>query len=376
MSPVSRGRKKKNKKKPATPDAGLRAGFEDALEAFEEVADSDDVLDVELLTSEVLGSFWLVGDPHAATHEIGFPLVSYAAAKQNAAGFALLCALQALSPGDELRERARAAAARLAALGMREPAWAAALGEVVVEECHHQTDVYGDQSFLLFLCERGGRRHGLVVETDRYAGVLEAYLTTEHEEILAELAQNRHELLVTGPLALPKARRIVEDAMAVNDQVAAQLLEPVADDPVTDARAHLLARLLAMPPAEPRPEPRPHDEDVVRRFLDEHGSSGAGYLRELVEFGEDVDEGEPLRVSPGKFEFFLDDLLHAQDPDDDALESLRDVSLAWAGWQGRRQGLSDAAVEHLLAEVEEIFDDFFAHDEEEAAGELPVALRR
>ncbi|GHF58980.1 hypothetical protein FHX82_000386 [Amycolatopsis bartoniae] len=374
MSPVSRGRRTKPQKKKPALDAGLRAGFDEALEAFAEVAASDDVLDVELLTAEVVGSFWLVGEPEAATREVGFPLVGYAASRQSAAGFALLCALQALSPGAELRERARAAAARLAALGMKEPSWAGALSEVTVVECHQQTDVYGDQSFLLFRCERGGREHALVVETDRYAGVLEAYLTTQHEEILAELDESSHELLVTGPVPLARARRVLEDAMAVNDGVAAQLPEPAEDDPLTDARVPVLARLRAMPEAEP-PAPARQDDGAVEEFLATAQDVDAEFVHLLAEFGEDVDEREPLHVSPGKFEFFFDELLHTRDLDDKAVESLRDTLLAWAGWQGPRQGLSAAAVEHLLADVEDMFDDFFEHEREAEAAEVPPALR-
>ncbi|GAB2980494.1 hypothetical protein LWP59_00705 [Amycolatopsis acidiphila] len=359
MSPVSRGRKakNKNKKKPAGLDPELRAGFDEALEAFEEVVDSDDVLDVELLTAEILGSFWLPENPDAAAQEVAFPLIGYAAAKQSPAGFGLLRALQALGPVEELRERAGTAADRLAALGMRELRWTGALREVEVTECWQQADVYGDQVFLLFRCERGGRRHGLVVEIERFAGIDEIYLTTQEDEILAELRENDDELLSTERIPLPLARRIVEDAVAVTDSLPAQ-----ADDeeyPFTDARAYLLARLRAMPAAEPRPEPKRYGDQVLDEFLATEKDADGEYLRLLAEFGEDVDEADPLRVTPAKFELFLDDAFNEHEIDE---EALRRTVLAFARWQGARDGLSQAAVDHLRAEIEEMF----------AAGEVPA----
>jgi hypothetical protein len=354
MSPVSRGRKakNKNKKKSAGLDPELRAGFDEALEAFEEVLDSDDVLDVELLTAEILGSFWLPENPEAAAQEVAFPLVGYAAAKQSPAGFGLLRALQALSPAEELRERAGTAADRLAALGMGEPRWAGAMREVRVTECRQQADVYGDQVFLLFRCERGERPHGLVVEIDRFAGIDEVYLTTQEDEIFAELRENDDELLTTEEIPLPKARRLVEDAIAVTDGLAA----PEDDeDPLADARAYLLARLRAMPPAEPRPEPKRYGDDVLDEFRTAEPEADGEYLRLLVEFGEDVDQVDPLRVTPAKFELFFDDVFAEHEVDE---EALRRTALAFARWQGPRDGLSPAAVEHLAEEIDAMVTEF------------------
>jgi hypothetical protein len=377
MSPVSRGRKTKNaKRKPAALDAELRAGFDEALEAFEDVLGSEDVLDVELLTAEIVGSFWLVGHPEAAAREVAFPLVGYAAARQSAAGFGLLRGLQALGPTAELRERAGAAAERLAVLGMREPPWADALREVTVTDCWQQSDVYGDQVLLLFLCERGGRQHGLVAELDRFAGVEEIYLTTQQDEILAELRNDNDELVGTERIPVPKARRILEDAIALNDSASARSLELADDDPLRDARAYVLARLRAMPAAEPQPEPKHYSEDVLNEFLAAAKEADSEYARLFVEFGEEIDERDPLRVSPGKFELFFDETLYADEFDDDGVEALRETALAFAGWQGPRDGLSPLAVEHLKNEIEDMFDEFFEQGHEEDEGEVPVALRR
>lgn len=377
MSPVSRGRKTKNKKKkPAALDAELRVGFDEALEAFEDVVGSDDVLDVELLTAEIISSIWLVGNPEAAAREVAFPLVGYAASRQSPAGFGLLRGLQALGPAEEWRERAGAAADRLAALGMREPSWADALREVTVTDCWQQADVYGDQVFLLFRCERGGRRHALVAEIDQYAGVEEIYLTMQHDEILAELHKDSDELLSTEQIPLPKARRVLEEAIAKNDSVSARSLELAEEDPVTEARAYVLARLRAMPAAEPPPEPKQYSDDVLDEFLAAAKEADREYARLLIEFGEEADERDPLRVSPGKFDLFFEEVLYEDAPDDESVASLRETVLAFADWQGPRDGLSAVAVEHLKNEIEDMFDEFLEVGHEEDEGEVPVALRR
>ncbi|MTD56371.1 hypothetical protein [Amycolatopsis pithecellobii] len=357
MSPVSRGRK--TKKKPAPLDAQLRAGFEEALDAFEDVVASDDPLDVELLTSEILGSFW---PGEGAVREVGFPLVGYAASRQTPAAFGLLRALAALSPAAELRDRAEAAAERLATLGMREPRWGQALREVTVTECWQQADIFGDDVFLLFLCERDGREHGLVAETDRFGGVREIYLTVQHDEILAELYEHDDELLTTERVPLPKARRLLEDAIALNDRF------PGEDDLLLDARAYVLARLDAMPAAAPWPEPKVYDEGVVAEFLSAEPDADEEFARAFAEFGADIDEIDPLRVSPAKFELFFDDLFGEYELDPESVDALRVTSLAFAGWQGRRDGLPEPAIEHLRRDIEEMLAEF---SEDEIPADLP-----
>jgi hypothetical protein len=390
MSPVSRGRKPKKKsakKKPTALSAELREDFDNALADFEEVAGSDDVLDVELLTSELIGSFWLVGYPDEAEREVAFPLIGYAAAKQSPAALGVLRGLEALGVTEEMRARAAAAADRLATLGMREPPWADGLREVTVTECWQQADVYGDNAVLLFECDRGGRRHGLVAEIDLYAGVDEIYLTTEMDQVLAELREHADdEIVVTEQLPLARGRRILEDAIATNNDLAKLLPDPIEQDPLSEARAFTLARLRAMPEAEPDDEPENYSdaerEAILRQFLleakgIEDNADILRYASMIVEFGRSADDRRPLKVSPARFEFFFEELLRTGGADEDKLDLLHDVALAWAGWQGKRGGLHPAAIDHLQAEVEDIFADFRADltEDDENEGDIPIAFR-
>lgn len=355
MSPVSRGRRTKSKKKSGSLDPGLRAGFEDALEAFEEVATTDDVLDVELLAAEILSGLWLLPD----ARDVGFALVTYAAAKQTPAGLGLVRAVRELGPV-ELVDRAAEAGDRLTALGMREPLWLDALREITVTECWQQADEYGDETFLLFRCERAGRPHGLVVVATRFGGVEEVYLTTQEDEILAELREEDDPILVTERIPLSRAHRILEDALTISDA-----REPEDDDPLPDARAYIEARLRALPEPDEIPAPKPVDTTGFLPLVAEvpHAEE---CLRLLVEFGEEIDEDDPLRVSPDKFELFFAEVV--EDLDDDVVRSMREVALAFAKWQGVRAGLSETAVERLLTDVTQIAGELLSP-------EIPIALR-
>ncbi|KAA9166827.1 hypothetical protein FPZ12_001105 [Amycolatopsis acidicola] len=351
MSPVSRGRKSK-KKKPQSLDSELRAAFDDALAEYEGVTD---VLDVELLTSDLLGEFWSPRDPERSARELLFPLLRYAAKDQSAAGFALLRAVAALAPTEELRERARETAERQSALGMREPSWAAAIEAVEVTGCVRQTDVFGDHEVLVFRCRRGETRHGLVAEIDLH-GLDDVYLTVEEDKIINELEKDEGEFLSCGEIPLAEARGILEAAMAVNDNLAEA--EPDEDDdPLPEARAYVLARLRAMPPAESVVSEEADVDGVVQEFFaagkDIPDNEDSRYFAAaLVELGYALDERRPLRASPGRVEAYLADLLVEGEIDESALDSLRAVVLGWARWRGAEEGLPTAAAELLLEEAE------------------------
>lgn len=350
MSPVSRGRKTK-KKKPQSLDSELRAAFDDAIAEYEGVTD---LLDVELLTSDLLGEFWSPHEPERSERELVFPLLKHAAADQSAAGFALLRAVEALGPGEQVRERAGAAAERQSALGMREPAWAGALRAVEVTGCVRQSDVFGDHEVLVFRCRRGETGHGLVVEVDLH-GLDDVYLTVEEDKIIEELRKDTGEFLTCDDIPLAEGRRIVEAAMAVNDSI--EETEP-DEEPLVEARAYVLARLEAMPPAEAvEPVDQPDIDDIVHEFFaaaqDIPDNEDTRYFAAaLVEFGHALDERSPLRASPGRFEAFFADLLQADDVDESAVDALRAVAVGWARWRGGQEELPAAAVELMLEEVE------------------------
>jgi hypothetical protein len=404
VSPLSRGRKPRKKagRKKRSFDDERREAFELVIGNLSEMSTSDETLEAELLVSAFLGGWWLPGRPDEANREFGLSVIDLASGRPTPAALGLLRALQALGPSAELRERAGVAADGLADGGAAEPPWAGGLRRVTVSECWQETDVYGDGASLLLICDRAGRRHGLVVEVDHNGGgVVDAFLTAEPDEVLREMSEaaDDNELVVTERLTLPGARRIIEDAIAVNDGVLTMFSQPEPDDPLTEPRAYVLARLRAMPTADPRGEPGTFGADerdaLVRRFFAESGTTDDSdtrlLARAIVDFGCDSDGGRPTRVGPEKLAVLVEELEDSQELDEAALETLPEVLPRWAKWAGERSGLTEHAVEELVALADEIAADVvdwlaedWEGDEEDFAGEaveegengIPVALRR
>ncbi|GAB3575865.1 hypothetical protein GCM10027445_38980 [Amycolatopsis endophytica] len=389
MSPVSRGRKPTKK----TTKSSLATERRQLLKTV--LADADDALaerdpvEVELIASTILGDLW---QPAGAEHDVLLPLIDDAARRPSPAARALLRMIEHL--GLTEAQRTRAAAAADAFTAMPEPPWGEALGAVVVDECWQQADVFGDGAALVLRCRLGGKPHGLVAEVDFSGGGLgDLYLIDNVDEVVDEMraGQEASEVMVTEPVPPARARRILEDAIAVNESVIALLPPAVAEeDPFAPMRALVAARLRAMPPADPVVEPETFGDDerdeLVGAFLAESGEvTGdlARSVRIIVDFGCDDDLGQPLRVGPGKFEVLLDHVLWAGETSDDVLEGLLIVLPSWARWAGARSGLAPSAIDRLLEELEEIVEEFrarlaeyrddFDHETESA---VPIALRR
>src|SRR5690606_38541641 len=118
----------------------------------------------------LLGSWWGEAPDGADLEvELGERLVAYAARKRRAGAVALLRTVAVLGTGRQ-REKAAAAADALVASGVEEPGWVRALGTERVVEAWEYGDVYGDQSNVLLVVERDGRRHGIVVLVDHVLG--------------------------------------------------------------------------------------------------------------------------------------------------------------------------------------------------------------
>lgn len=391
MSPVSRGRKptRKTKKRSGVSEERrqlLKTVLADAEDALAE----RDPIEVELIASTILGDFW---QPFDAGRDVVVPLIDDAARKPSPASRALLRMVQHLALTEEQRDRAAAAADAFTA--MPEPPWAGALRELTVTGCWQQADVFGDGATLLLRCDRAGHDHGIVAEVEFSGGGMgDVYLTDEPDALLAGMRAGAEasEVMVTGQIPLPRARRILEDAVAVNDHAAALLPDGLAEDPLTPLRALLAARLRVMPPAEPPEEPRAYSEaerdELVRAFLDEAGGPRddrwfTDCVRFVVDYGCDDDFGRPLRVGPGKFDLLLEDVLNTEGFPPDFLETLPEVLPSWARWAGARSGLRPAAIDRLLEELDEVVEEFRdllaeedADFDHEAEGAAPIALRR
>lgn len=386
MSPVSRKRKPAKKKSAVSDERRqlLKTVLADAEDALAE----RDPVEVELMASTILGDLW---HPSDEGRDVVLPLIDDAARRPSPAARALLRMLQHLALTEEQRDRAAEAADAFSA--MPEPPWD--LGDLTVTECWQQADVYGDGATLLLCAARAGHAHGLVAEVELSGGGLgDVYLTDHVGDLVDSMraGEEASEVFVTERIPLPKARRILEDAVAVNDSAAALLPDVIAEDPLTPLRALVAARLRAMPPAEPPAEPptftEQEREELVRAFLAEADGVRddrwfTDCVRFVVDYGCDDDFGRPLRVGPGKFDLLLEDVLNTEGFPEEFLATLPEVLPLWGRWAGERSGLRPAAIERLLEELDEIteeFRDLLAEEDvdfdHETGGAVPIALRR
>jgi hypothetical protein len=377
MSPVSRGRKKKQR--PTTRPRNARrvmpslAGVHaELLGAFRPVLQATDPLDVEVLTSDLLGSWWKRLPPGEDPDAVfGEGAIGHAARAGTREAMALLRALAILGVTPAQRDAASSAAAALAADGVADPPWAATIGQVEIGACWRLADVFGDQASLLSVFGYGRREHGLVtlVDFNHLGGwVKDLFVTPEPARVLRELRKTAHSepYAALDQVHPAEARRLLEDGLAATDAT----WDPEVSDELRQFRALALARCRAMPeldrPARPVPEIDDAERDaIIAEFLaskhasqlpDESARYGA---RLLVDFGADYDAGKPLRVSPAKIAGFLLDWVPAKVILDDAdRDALPGVVTAWVRWAGERTGLESAAVAQLVDVALDCGEDF------------------
>jgi Plasmid pRiA4b ORF-3-like protein/Domain of unknown function (DUF1841) len=389
MSPVSRGRKKK---RPTTRPRsarrvlpGLDGVHAELLGAFRPAVRATDPLEVEVLASDVLGSWWKRLPPGEDPDAVfGEGAIGHAARAGTREAMALLRALAVLGVTPAQREAASSAAAALAAAGVADPPWAATIGRVEVGDCWRLSDVFGDQASVLSVFGYGSREHGLValVDFNHLGGwVKDLFVTPEPARVLRELRKTAlsEPFAVLDQVELAEARQLLEDGLAATDAT----WEPEVSDELRQFRALALARCRAMPkpnrPAQPVPEIDNAERDaIVAEFFASPHAAGlpeeaARYgARLVVDFGADYDAGRPLRVSPAKIVGFLLDWVPAKVSLDDAdRDALPHVVTAWVRWAGERTGLDSAAVAQLVDVARDCGEDF-GEAYEEGADASPI----
>ena len=401
MSPVSRGRKNK-KSRGRRSEPTLASVHAEMLRSFEPLATEGDPLDVEAFTSEVVGQWWQVlGADDDPDELIGIPAVEFAGQKGTPAAQALLRAFAAVGPSIELRGEAAARAEALAARGVAEPPWAASIGRVEVGDCWELRDVYGDQASLHCEFRYGADRHVLSVllDSDPVEWVQDTWVSDHPDELLADVRKQAAEdsdLTALERIDPAVARRRIEDGLAETDS----MWQPEVPETFREFRALALARCRALPGPAPVAAfvemPEQAREELVEEFLasaeakdlpDAEVARSCAIL--IVDFGVDYDEGRPLRVSPAKVEQFVHEWLPEEDLEDEVIDGMPAVLVAWTRWAAVRSQLPAGAVEHVveiaeecaghLAEAYEEDDDlerYLSDVETEDPAELEAILQR
>ncbi|CRK59936.1 plasmid pRiA4b ORF-3 family protein [Alloactinosynnema sp. L-07] len=278
MSPVSRGRKRKDKAKgrglsvvwSGEPEAcdcpecsGAGSGLDGIIAGGELLATADDPIEAEMYAAGMLAVD--AGADYVDALVDG--LVPDLERRPGASSAALLAALGACAD-ERLAVAASAAADRLILAGAPRPAWLDALREpVTVAECLRLAHPSGDATVLAATFVRAGASHALIVTIDEInCGEVSELILAPGEDMRRALAAMAEEAAAAVERIAPaEFRWSVEVAMAA--RVVHELADgprPELDDdgPPFPVMALLIRPWLATLPESDRPKPA-HPDHVV-----------------------------------------------------------------------------------------------------------------
>ncbi|GAA2758563.1 hypothetical protein [Actinopolymorpha rutila] len=332
---------------------------EEVLAATPQLMALTSPLQAEGFVSSVIGTWWQL-----PSQAFGPVLVAEAGRADDAGAVALLHGLAALAE-PQVAAQARAALDG-AGCGERTPAWAATLGSAKVERCLVVTEDLGDNTQYILVCAYPGEEpHALVVLVDHnLGGIAKDVWATDRAADLEAQAQSTVAAdpdLTLTEVDLADAKIRLGEAFAATDEA----VEPPLGESFRDLRAVLLARLRTLPDGGSVPEPPPWPDTRRAELVEDFAASpevaelgpaeveaARAFVKELVDFGCEYDRGQPLRVSPVKLEgFLLGWLPRTGLLDRRYVDAVPAALPAWVRYAGRRNDLSAASVDGVLAAV-------------------------
>jgi len=216
----------------------------------------DDPVDAELWGSDLIGALAAsAAGPASLMNVLAGSLVPAAEAASTPESLALLRVFAAIG-SSALRAVAGQAAARVAARGVSDPPWAAALGSPRVSECWHYADVGGRQESLTMTFSYGDRPHAVCVLIDHGRGgqIRDAWVV-KAPGLRAETEQAARDnpLVVFEMIAAAEAGRKLKAAIGAGECPGQpdQVDDVVAHRALLHARLELLVSPGTQPPAAP-----------------------------------------------------------------------------------------------------------------------------
>ncbi len=301
-------------------------------------------------------------------------LVPAVEALGSAEALATLRALSAVGVSSE-RERARAAADRLAACGAREPVWASGVGagRPVAAALLYDEAFDDGVSVIVEFDGCGEEPHTLGIYIDHNLGglVKDVFLAGPLSEVRAKLrvrAPNGVRLAVRD-LELAEARARIVAALDALDHT----YDPPVGEDVSRLRALIDARVDLLPAglqldAGYEEISQADREGMLQAFLaTPHGERWAGdedaedVVATAIDFGADYNHGGPLRWSPVVVEIFMTSWLARKIIGEPAFfERVPDVLPDWVAYAGGLRGVPlealNEAIEAVAAHRDEMLD--------------------
>jgi hypothetical protein len=332
----------------------------------------NDALDAEHWASCLLGALNVGRIIDAEIRErFRADLVPAVEALGSAEALATLPALSGVGVSPE-RERARAAADRLAAYGVREPVWASGVGAGrPVAAALQYDEAFDDGVSVIVEFDRYDEElHTLGIYIDHNLGglVKDVFLAGPLSDVRAKLsvrAPNGVQLAVRD-LELAEARARIVAALDVLDHT----YDPPVDKDVTRLRALIDARVDLLPAGlqlgdDYEEIPQAERQRMLEAFLaTPHGERWAGdedaedVAATAIDFGADYNHGGPLRWSPVVVEIFMTSWIARKVIREPAFfERLPDVLPDWVAYAGSRRGIPPTALNEAIEAVAAYRDD-------------------
>jgi hypothetical protein len=298
-------------------------------------------------------------------------LVPAVEALGSAEALATLRALSGVGVSTE-RDRARAAADRLAACGVREPVWATGVGAgwPVAAALQYEEAFDDGVSVIVEFDGYGEEPHTLGIYIDHNLGglVKDVFLAGPLSDVRAKLsvrAPNGVQLAVRD-LELAEARARIVAALDVLDHT----YDPPVDEDVTRLRALIDARVDQLPAGlqlgdDYEEVPQAERQRMLEAFLaTPHGERWAGdedaedVVATAIDFGSDYNYGGPLRWSPVVIEIFMTSWIARRVIREPAFfERVSDVLPDWVAYAGSRRGIPPEALNEAIEAVAAYRDD-------------------
>ncbi|WP_163508295.1 hypothetical protein [Fodinicola acaciae] len=381
--PMSKGRKKKSKRRDKRPSAAQ--AYSAVIREFEGVA-ADDPLLAEMLASDHLSAGAQVDEEMRPDDTAFLKVVDFAGRRTSRGALTMLRALQTIGMTPDVRQAAMEAAEKVAAAGVPEPAWLDRIDRVEGGRCWTISDAYGDTVTVIAEFARDGQRHAIhaLVDTTLLNGALEGIGIVDYVDELATEFQHEVDadpLSAMAEVPLASGLEIVRSAMPM--AMIEQDEEEEDDERPAAAYAPLLyARCRAIGMADARPvEPEPLNEvtigDIVDTFMESEPeltdpAAARLIVQLLAEYGWMSDAQRPTRPSPAKFAaYLLDHLPRVYALPERYRAAVPEAMRAWTAWTAAK--LPAAALDALAEDLDELLDEFAA-DYPKAAGDAAIIV--
>lgn len=350
--------------------AGLEEIFERILRtAPDDLTDDQPPVAVEMWASQ-MWSIWgkseLVGMDAVEVFAGG--LITYAGRRATPGALMVLRALASVAPAP-YGPKARRAADRLAAEGVGERPWAAAIGAweptVAWLSCD-PVDDDGVNVMVEFDGTAGPSTVGVYVDHNLGGMAKDAFVVPAGiDEVRAKLDESHSgdDQVAYREITLEEAAAGWREALAVTDMY----LDPPSSEDLDYLRALILSRLAILPDGGEVPAPANVGEDererLVSEFLESDETVGLWRIKDdygenetverlshqILTFALDYVAGTPLRFSPVMVEMFcLDWAPRRIAMNGDAFTLLPDVLAAWIRFVGRRRELPESSIREAV----------------------------